>query len=716
MRSVSGWYGSWLATLASLASAVRLACISVFSILWFCAGIAHASVMTRDAMVLAFPSPYMVGPRDASLPVWPIFKQNATATELVGYAFESIDFAAIPGFAGVPVNVLVLLDPAGRFVDARLLSHHEPVFLEGLGNEPLIRFISQYPGLSLGQNIAIDAAPRNRTGNDAGNVHIDGVAKATASVRIINQSILSAALKVARARLGFSGGSHPDRVARIRSDIEHIAAPGNLAREGLSKAVGLSNADVEDAFRGSGAEGIDPAALSEPQGRFIDMNLVYLSIPSAGRSLLSDRDWQRLNGRLEPGDHALLVAWTGRYSVVSESFVPGTVADRLVLSQGGLPMEMRDLNLDFKLPADSPLAGKNMKVFRVIAQSGLDPSLPLQFTLKVLRLKGQIYPEKFVHDFGFSFTLPERFYFKPEADNKGWLPLWKERRGEIALAVAALALLFAALLRWQGLTANARHFALFRTSFLAFTLVFIGWYAQGQLSIVNLTSLLQAVREKRDLAFLLYDPMSIVLWCGVLATLFIWGRGTFCGWLCPFGAMQEFIAKAARFLALPQWRVPRRTDAALRYLKYVVLAVILACAWFSPQWTDRLVEVEPFKTAITLNFKRSWPYVAYAAGLLALNAVIYKAFCRYLCPFGASLALLGKLRLWAWLPRRKECGTPCQTCKHRCDYGAIRKDGAIRYDECFQCMDCVVIHQSDDLCAPLLLEKKRGRIIPVHPA
>ncbi|NEX63892.1 4Fe-4S binding protein [Noviherbaspirillum sp. 17J57-3] len=676
---------------------------------------ARAGVMTRDAMARAFPSPYLLGERDPALPVWPVFKQNATSNDLVGYAFESIDFVAIPGFAGVPVNMLVLLGPSGEFVDVRVISHHEPVFLDGLGEAPLHRFAAQYRGLSLRQNIAIDAAPRNRAGNDAGNVHIDGVAKATASVRIINQSVIAAALKVARARLGFSGGSDPDRIARVRQNYLERLRPEELQAAGLLSRLQLDNAAVERAFAGSEAEGIDQEAVSQPSSSFIDLAVTPLSVPSAAQSLLTPRDQERLKGRLEPGDHALLVSWRGRYGIVSDSFVPGTVSDRLVLSQGGLPMEMRDLNFDLKPPADSPLQGRQFKIFRVIAQSGLDPALPMQFAFKVQRFKGQIYPEKFTRDFSFSLALPARFVVKPEPDNKGWLPIWKQRWMEIALAVAALALLFAALLRWRGLVADGRRFGRIRTGFLGFTLVFIGWFAQGQLSIVNLTGLVQALHEKRDLSYLMYDPMSIVLWGGVLVSLFIWGRGTFCGWLCPFGAMQEFVAKAARLLRVPQWRVGRRTDQALRGLKYIALAGILACAWWSPAWTDRLVELEPFKTAITLNFVRAWPYVLYAAGLLALNALVYKAFCRYLCPFGAGLAVLGRVRLWNWLPRRKECGTPCQTCRHRCDYGAIRKDGAIRYDECFQCMDCVVIHQSDDLCAPLLLEKKR-RVIPVRAA
>jgi polyferredoxin len=75
--------------------------------------------------------------------------------------------------------------------------------------------------------------------------------------------------------------------------------------------------------------------------------------------------------------------------------------------------------------------------------------------------------------------------------------------------------------------------------------------------------------------------------------------------------------------------------------------------------------------------------------------------------------VLGRFRLLDWLPRRAACGTPCQTCRHSCEYKAIRPNGTIAYDDCFQCLDCVVIYVSDEKCAPLIMEKKRARIIAI---
>ena len=85
-------------------------------------------------------------------------------------------------------------------------------------------------------------------------------------------------------------------------------------------------------------------------------------------------------------------------------------------------------------------------------------------------------------------------------------------------------------------------------------------------------------------------------------------------------------------------------------------------------------------------------------------------FCRYVCPLGAVMAIGGLLRVRKWIPRRIECGSPCQLCRVKCEYGAIKKSGDISYSECFQCLDCVTIHDSRQKCVPLILQdKKRGK-------
>jgi len=64
------------------------------------------------------------------------------------------------------------------------------------------------------------------------------------------------------------------------------------------------------------------------------------------------------------------------------------------------------------------------------------------------------------------------------------------------------------------------------------------------------------------------------------------------------------------------------------------------------------------------------------------------------------------LRGRKWIERRVECGSPCQLCRVKCNYGAIKKTGEIQYSECFQCLDCVTIHDDATKCVPLILAAK----------
>src|SRR5690606_20502086 len=92
--------------------------------------------------------------------------------------------------------------------------------------------------------------------------------------------------------------------------------------------------------------------------------------------------------------------------------------------------------------------------------------------------------------------------------------------------------------------------------FLTFTLVGLGWYANGQLSVVNVLAFFSAVTTEFSWSAFLMDPLVFILWFSVAASLLFWGRGVYCGWLCPFGALQELTNKIARLFKIPQYTVP----------------------------------------------------------------------------------------------------------------------------------------------------------------
>lgn len=675
-----------------------------------------AGVLTKEAIQKFFPDAIKVGDKDAKLPVWPIYKLDGWTEDVVAYVFESRDLAPVPGFAGEPINLLVALDKRGEFLEVRVLSQHEPVFLDGLGPEPLFRFVEQYKGKNLRQNIKVGSNLNSGERAGGANVYVDGVSKATASVKIVNESVLAASLKVARAKLGYSAGKASSEVAQVRPEIFTPQTWQELLDAGLVGHVRLSRAQVDALFKGTVAEDVDENGQTTPIGKgdglFIDLWYAYLNVPEVGRNLLGEEGFRKLQSQLDTGQHALWFMSAGPYSFVGPGFITGNVPDRLALSQGGLPIDLRDMDFDlFPALTDAP-RGDTTKTFRIKAQAGLDPAQPLHFALVISRKKGQIFPEVVTREVPFELKLPERYFTIPESEaTAAWKSLWRARQWDVAITLAGLLLLTIALVRQDKLAARPRLLAAFRWGYLSFTLGFIGWYAQAQLSIVTVMGAAKALRPDGDLSFLLYDPPSLLIWAFTLVSLLIWGRGTFCGWLCPFGALQEFSHKLARLLRLPRLRVSDAWDRHLIKLKYLALPLVIAAPFLLGPSGDGAAEVEPFKTAITLMFHRAWPAVTWAALLLLLAAVEYKPFCRWLCPLGALFALLGRLRRHHWLQRRTECGSACQLCRHRCEYRAIRHDGSIRYDECFQCLDCVAIYHDRKQCAPLLLFDRKGKAV-----
>jgi hypothetical protein len=289
-----------------------------------------------------------------------------------------------------------------------------------------------------------------------------------------------------------------------------------------------------------------------------------------------------------------------------------------------------------------------------------------------------------------------------------WRAVWAERTFRIAALVAGLAALTLILVLQDWFARRPRLLLAVRRAFLAYTVVFIGWYGLAQLSVVHvLTFVHAAVRDFRWETFLI-DPMIFILWSFVAFTLLLWGRGVFCGWLCPFGALQELVQQGARRLGVKQLEFPEVVHERLWGVKYIILLALFGLSLQSMGEAVRYAEVEPFKTAFTLRWQREWPFVLYAAGLVAVSAVNRKFFCKYLCALGAALSIPGRFRVFDWwLRRRKECGRPCQVCAHECEVRAIRPTGEINANECHYCLDCQVTYYNDRKCTPLLERRQK---------
>lgn len=671
----------------------------------------QAFAIEKKHIIEIFPKATLVGDTLTNYPVQPVYQLH----DLLGYVFQTNDLVELPGFSGDKINLLIGLDTRGKIKGIRILEHHEPIFLHGLGAEPLSAFIAQYIGKDVSNRVIVDKAA-NDTNPEDNIEHVDGVTKATVSVIVINDTILLSALQVARNMLeGFTSAP----LATPKIEFEPFTWQELLDKGWLKKWI-LTRQQFEQALHAS-LEDFPEGTFSLEKGEEFTLFYAYLNPPKIGKNLLGEAEYQRLMDVLKPNEQAFAVMSKGFFHYLEDNFKPGTVANQISLEQGSLPLAMRDLNFfSFTPPslANGAPVTDDLQLFVVNNQSGFNPSLSMELSLNIVVAKNPLVQNRAM--FQDTYSLPNSLFdiaeaVETEAPSPPWVRIWKSRIGVIGILIVSLILVTLIFIYQHRLSANEKRFRYIRWSFMFFTLFFIGWYAQGQLSVVNIFPIIQSLYKGFDIHIYLMDPVLFILWGYVFISLFIVGRGIFCGWLCPFGALQEMLGWGAKNLRIRQKKVPFWLHSKLWWLKYAILIGLLSTSLFSLRTAEVLSEVEPFKTAITLQFYRYWPFVLYSVVLLAAGLFINKFYCRYVCPLGAGLAILGYFHLGEWLTRRKDCGSPCTLCHHKCDIKAITPKGKINYNECVQCLECIVYYNNDDLCPPLKKNKRKnmGKIIDV---
>jgi NosR/NirI family transcriptional regulator, nitrous oxide reductase regulator len=646
------------------------------------------------------------------LAVAPVLKDG----QQIGWVFVTSDFVGTTGYSGKPIHTMVAVDLAGVITGVKLVKHSEPIVLIGIPEAKVKALAAGYVGM--------DLVAEAKSG---GKHDLNIISGATVTVMVLDDSILRSGLKVARA-LGLGGlkadvASGP--TVEINPDANAASDWMALEGDGTLRRLSLDVAQVNAAFVALG----DQRAIARPEtapadSTFLEMQLALVSVPAIGKALLGTNDQANLASWLKPGDQALMIVGKGLFSFKGSGYVRGGIFDRIVLVQDDVSVRFHDR--DHKRLGSIAAIGSpefsEKDIFRIPADSGFDPTKPFRIQLLVQRSVGPI--EKVFTTFDLAYQLPPKYLRsiaaptatatvatatgdESAAQTALWQKIWRDKTVEITVLVAMLAVLTLVFF-FQGIaTRNARVFYWFRIGFLTMTLVFLGWYANAQLSVVNLMALFGALVSGFSWQAFLLDPLTFILWFSVAAALLFWGRGAYCGWLCPFGALQELTNKAARALHIPQWTLPWGLHERLWPLKYMIFLGLFGVSLMSIEQAEHYAEIEPFKTAIVLKFMRAWPFVAYVAALLAAGLFVERFYCRYLCPLGAALAIPARLRMFDWLKRYHECGKPCQTCANECMVQAIHPTGEINPNECVNCLNCQVLYQSKTKCPVVIRQIKR---------
>ncbi len=651
------------------------------------------------------------------VPVAPVLKGGET----IGWAFITSDFVSTTGYSGKPIHTMVAVDKDAKVIGVQLVKHSEPIVLIGIPDAKMKALAADYAGLDL-----VAEAESGGTSHD-----LDIISGATVTVMVIDDSIVRAGLKVARA-LGLGGlaVAAPDSGPKFQLNPEAVAAPDwmTLEGDGTLRRLALDVGQINAAFEALGdPRAADKALTDAPETTFIEMQAALVSQPAIARALLGDATAKNLTAWLKEGENAIAIVGRGLYSFKGSGYVRGGIFDRIVLIQDDVSVRFRDRmhKRIVSLAAEGAPAFTEADLFKIPADSGFDPSRPFRIQLLVQREVGPI--EKLFTTFDLGYQLPQKYLRAvavapavpdavAEVTNQDeaaahqalWKRIWQDKKPAITVT-AGLLLVLTGVFFFQGIaTRNARLFFWFRMTYLTVVLVYLGWYANAQLSVVNLMALFGAFVSGFSWQAFLLDPLTFILWFAVAAALLFWGRGAYCGWLCPFGALQELTNRIARALHVPQWTLPWGLHERLWPIKYMIFLGLFGVSLMSIEQAEHLAEVEPFKTAIVLKFVRAWPFVAYAAALLMAGLFVERFYCRYLCPLGAALAIPARLRMFDWLKRYRECGNPCQSCANQCPVQAIHPTGEINPNECVNCLHCQVLYQSKTIC-PVVIKKMKRR-------
>ncbi len=627
----------------------------------------------------------------------------------VGYVFLNSGYVNSTGYSGKPIRILLALDMKGSITYLKLVEQHEPILLIGIPISRISKVLESYVGLNIPDFV-----------NGTTTKKVDIVSGATVTVMIMNDTILRSAIKVAR-RFGL-GGLRPEikKAATVKKTIDmtqnKLVDWKTLIGDGSVRRLAITLGAINKAFVDAG----DPIAAQRPEkgapdDTFIDLYAALVSVPTIGHSLIGVREYKNLKKRLKPGQQVIMLSANGRFSFKGSAYVRGGIFDRFQIIQGDNSYRFRDKQhkrLSYVTAKGAPKF-KEVDLFKLPDDGTFDPAAPWRLKLLVSRITGATKKAFLTFDLG--YTLPSHYLkierIKSVAAKKTaplWQKLWRSKTVEIAVLLVALAWLNVIFFFQDWLAKYPCLTSRVRLGFLLFTLFGIGYYANAQISVVNVMTFFNALIAGFSWNYFLMDPLIFILWGVVAISMLFWGRGVFCGWLCPFGAIQEILNKIAKKVRIPQIAVPWGLHERIWPLKYMIFLGLLGLSIYSMPLAERLAEVEPFKTAIILRFVRDWPFVLFAIALLGAGLFIERFYCRYLCPLGAALAIPGRMRMFEWLRRYKECGAPCQRCAIDCMVQAIHPDGHINPNECLYCLHCQVLYHDDHRC-PVVIQKRLKR-------
>ncbi|WP_295762956.1 4Fe-4S binding protein [Undibacterium sp.] len=614
---------------------------------------------------------------------------------LLGYVMLSTDITDTPAYSGKPVVTLMGMDLKGRFVGIKVLKHSEPILLLGIPESALLNFNKQYIGKSVADKVEV-----GQSRPDEGVLGVDAISGATVTVIVQNQVMMTSGMAIAR-QVGIVAPT-------VRDPAKYVVTGQHLSWDQLVKQGSVQRLLVK-------AEQVGMEKNSVP---FIELWFGDLNHPDVGISLLGEHSFNNLHSQLKENEHAIFIIRTaGIESFKGSGFVRGGMYDRIQVKQDADSFTFRDLdylNLYGIEAAGAPTY--NESAIFVIRSKAFSSAYPWKLSFLGNRVDRATGARSFA-TFDTKYWLANELLLggRPAVEEAAapYVRIWKSRAIEIILFALLLVVVTVVYALREKLTRRSSHknkwpVNVFKYSAWALSIGFVGFGAMAQPSITQVLTWFHSLLFQWTWSLFLTDPFIFLFWIFIIVTVFLFGRGLFCGWMCPFGSLSEAIYKVGEKVGLKhfQGHLPRALHDKLKWLKYAIFFALLTVSMFSMGLAEKLSEVEPFKTTFLVGISnRSWPYGLFVTVFLGISLFIERPYCKYICPLGAALAMPSTFR-WFGLKRKQDCNS-CKACAVSCGSLAIDTAGRIDHRECLHCLDCMVLYTDVKGCPPLAKERKR---------